>query len=383
MHDLLDHHANAIEYVLHAHEIPARVAGGTLSPRLVHFQLQLPPRVRPSHIAPLLGEIAEALQVHAVRLATDPETGDVVVEVPRPDPVAVRLLPLAKKVAQLVPPCTATLGIDTAGSPLLLRLDAPEVCPALVVGGEGAGKSALLQTMALSLALHNSPDTVRLLLIDLSGPGRRGRPKVSAWAGMEALPHLVTEPVREPQEAHLRLRWVGRLFHERAAMLAEGEPLEGAALVVLIDGLEETAAGPRTAETFDLLDRLAREGRELGVYLVASSKGSSLAEQMTWGARLVGRTKNADAARQAAGRQGTGAEGLLGAGDFLALLGGETVRFQAASLTPDEVARTVALLAQVAEAETVSAELELRSRRPAAGGARPGPKLLQGRSPAK
>ncbi|HUS16475.1 MAG TPA: DNA translocase FtsK, partial [Chloroflexia bacterium] len=265
MRDLLDHHANAIEYVLHTHDIDGRVIGGTLSPRLLHFELRLPPTVRLSRLAPLLGEIAGALQVAAVRLAPDPETGDPILEVPRPDPVAVRLLPLAKKVAPVVPACTATLGLDTGGAPLLLRLDAPEVCPTLVAGMPGAGKSGLLQTMAVSLALHNSPDTLRLLLVDLSGPGRRGRRGISVWAGLEGLPHLVTEPVREPQEAQIRLRWVGRLLRERESLLAEGQSIEGAALVVLIDGLEEIASGPHAREFVDLLDRIAREGRELGV----------------------------------------------------------------------------------------------------------------------
>ena len=46
-----------------------------------------------------------------------------------------------------------------------------------------------------------------------------------------------------------------------------------------------------------------------------------------------------------------GAEGLLGAGDFLALLGGETIRFQAATARPEELLRTAALLQQVAEAK--------------------------------
>ena len=70
---------------------------------------------------------------------------------------AVRLLPLARRVAEIAPPCTATLGSDVGGSPLLLRLDAPEVGPTLVSGEAGAGKSALLRSMALSLALHNGP----------------------------------------------------------------------------------------------------------------------------------------------------------------------------------------------------------------------------------
>ena len=169
MRDLLEHQANAIEYVLHAHGINGRVAVARLSPRLVHFQLQLPPADARRRLTSLLHELTEALEVEAVRLAPDPETGKPVLEVPRPDPVPVRLLPLAQKVAEVVPPCTATLGLDTTGTPLLLRLDAPEVCPALIAGRTAAGKSGLLQTMALSLALHNGPRDLRLLLLDLSG----------------------------------------------------------------------------------------------------------------------------------------------------------------------------------------------------------------------
>jgi DNA segregation ATPase FtsK/SpoIIIE-like protein len=176
----------------------------------------------------------------------------------------------------------------------------------------------------------------------------------------------------------MRLRWVGRLMKERAELVQEGEPVEGASLVMLVDGLEELAAGPHAAESLDLLDRIVRDGRELGVYLVASSRGSGLVEQLSWGARLVGRCRDAAAARAASSMQGSGAEGLLGGGDFLALLGGEAVRFQAATLSPEEVARTVALLEQVADAEQMSAEMELQAGRPSA--ARKGPQMVQRRS---
>jgi hypothetical protein len=61
-------------------------------------------------------------------------------------------------------------------------------------------------------------------------------------------------------------------------------------------------------------------------------------------------------AHAASAIHGSGAEGLLGAGDFLAVLGGEMLRFQTASVTPEEIVRTVGLLQQVAEAEARAAE---------------------------
>ncbi len=356
MRDYLERQANAIEYVLHAHGISARVGGGTLSPRLIHFQLQLPPPVRMARLTPLLHELTEALEVDAVRLAPDPDSGAPVLEVPRPDPVPVRLLPLARKVAEVVPPATATLGLDTTGTPLLLRLDAPEVGPALIAGSAGAGKSNLLQAVALSLALHNAPRDVRLLLLDVSGPGRRGQRGISPWMGLEGLPHLVTGPVITPEEVHLRLRWVNRLLNRRLEQLADSEPLEGSTLVVLLDGLHATLRGQGGQERGELLRHLATEGRESGIHLVASTMDAALSDDIPWGARLVGRMPDQGQAHIASGIHGSGAEGLLGAGDFLAVLGGEMLRFQTASVTPEEIVRTVGLLQQVAEGEARAAE---------------------------
>ncbi len=171
---------------------------------------------------------------------------------PRPDPVPVRLLPLARSVADAAPPCAATIGQDVTGAPLLLRLDAPEVGPVLLCGDRGSGKSALLRGMALSLALHNGPDTLRLLLIDASGPARRA-PRGGAWAGLEALPHLVGDVAADAAEARLRLRWVQRLAERRAELAADGEPIEGENLVVLVDGLDALLDGPDGGELeFDL-----------------------------------------------------------------------------------------------------------------------------------
>lgn len=344
MQRFLETQANIVEAVLDAHGIAARVAGGTLSPRLVHFALALPPGLRLGGLTPALPALAEQLGVEAVRLAPDAETGAPTLEVPRPDPQPVRLLPLARTVADIAPPCTATLGRDVTGAPLLLRLDAPEVGPVLVAGETASGKSALLRSMALSLALHNGPDTLRLLLVDLSGAGRRGA-RGGTWTDLAGLPHLVGAPVRDPLEARLRLRWAARMATSRLEMADEGEPIEGANLVVLVDGLDAALAG-RDAEEMERIIREIAAGRDVGVQLVAAGRDPGLSELLDWGARVVGRLPDATAAGLAAGVRGTGAEGLLGKGDFLAVLGGDVIRMQAGFVTTGEVERTVDLLAQ-------------------------------------
>jgi DNA segregation ATPase FtsK/SpoIIIE-like protein len=355
MHQYLERQADVVEAVLSAHGVAGRVRGGTLSPRLVHYHLALPADVRMADLGSLLPDMAARLKVAAVRLAPDAQDGRPMLEVPRPDPTPVRLLPLARSVVEVVPPCTATLGSDTGGIPLLMRLDAPEVGAVLISGDKGAGKSALLRSIALSLGLHNGPDTLRLLLIDLSSPGRWGR-KGGTWAGLHDLPHLLCSPLQDPHEAQLRLEWVARLIARREEQAADGEPIEGANLVVLLDGVDAALSSAAGREFAAALARIILRGREVGVQLVATTRVAAGLGRLGWGARVAGRCVDGAEAQAATGIPGTGAEALLGAGDFLVVLGGEVSRFQAAYATGEEVERTVGLLAACAAARAEAAD---------------------------
>jgi DNA segregation ATPase FtsK/SpoIIIE-like protein len=126
--------------------------------------------------------------------------------------------------------------------------------------------------------------------------------------------------------------------------------------VVLLDGLHAALRGQGAQERTDLIGHLAAEGRAAGIHLVAATTDATLSGDIPWGARLVGRVAEPEQAHAAAAIHGSGAEGLLGSGDFLAVLGGEMLRFQTASVTPDEIVRTVGLLQQVAEGEARAAE---------------------------
>jgi S-DNA-T family DNA segregation ATPase FtsK/SpoIIIE len=359
MRDILDRQAGTIEYVLHTHGIRAQVDSGKLSPRLAHFHIVLPQGVRPAQIAPMVPELASALGVTGCRLANAAD--GLYLEAPRPDPVPVRLLPLVQRVADVVPPATATLGLDTDGTPLLLRLNSPEVDPVIVAGEEGAGKSSLLRSMVLSIALHNSPDRVRLLLLDCTGEG-------IAFHGLEQLPHLACPIAGGPVDALVSLRWALRMLSRRTHAGFDGElffddeepasaspfdfsslQAEEASLLVLIDGADRLcSSGNRRAdaEAADALRRLLSNGSSHGIHLVMSAERPDeiVGVNPVWGARIVGVVNSAEDARVATGVKGSGAQGLLGDGDFLVTLNAELIRFQAAAVSSTEVARAVDLI---------------------------------------
>jgi S-DNA-T family DNA segregation ATPase FtsK/SpoIIIE len=102
----------------------------------------------------------------------------------------------------------------------------------------------------------------------------------------------------------------------------------------LLDLLE---AGGKPVEA--ALTRVAQRGREAGIHLVAGAQKPSSAAlgpmlKANFPVRLVGRVGSADDARVASGVAGSGAEKLMGRGDFLAVACGEVTRFQAAWVPP-------------------------------------------------
>jgi S-DNA-T family DNA segregation ATPase FtsK/SpoIIIE len=361
MRDILEHQADTIEYVLHTHGLQAQVDGGKLSPRLAHFRLTLPPGVRPAQVAPIVPEIADTLGVVACRLSTSEE--GMYLEVPRPDPVPVRLLPIAQSVADVVPPTTATLGRDVEGTPLLLRLDSPDVDPVLIAGDRRAGKSSLLRGMALSLALHNSPERLRLLLLDCTGEG-------VAFRNLEGLPHLACPVAYGPVEALVSLRWALRAMSRRAHTrpsdddeLTFGDEDEGmsntpngeeAALVIMIDGADTLCMSNNrraASEGVDALRKLLSNGSRLGIHMVVATGRPEVLIEVSedWRSHISGAVSSVEAARIATGLKGSGANALLGMGDFMVSLNSELIRFQAGAVSEGEVAKAVALIQECAQ----------------------------------
>jgi S-DNA-T family DNA segregation ATPase FtsK/SpoIIIE len=92
---------------------------------------------------------------------------------------------------------------------------------------------------------------------------------------------------------------------------------------------------------------LTQRGREAGIHIVAATQKPTTAVlgplvKANFPVRLVGRVTSAEDARTASGWSGTGAERLMGRGDFLAVAEGRVIRFQAAHISPDEIQKVVA-----------------------------------------
>ena len=336
MRHKLELQAERIEMVLASHRIASRVMGGTVTPRLVRFQLATRMDVRLAQIKGLSEELALSLSVPSCRVVRD--NGALSVEVPRADPVRISLLDLSRRLACVWPPCSPLLGLDEAGTPLLLNLPSPDVAHVLICGTTGSGKTALARTMVLSLAMHNSQRQVQIVLAD---------PKSRGFAAMAGLPHLLCPPLVAIDKVLARLQWLVREMERRDA-----ERVDCPRLVVFIDELADLLlVGGKELEY--ALTRLSQRGREAGVHLVACTQKPTAAvigslTKANFPVRLVGSVTSPDEARLAAGVAGTGAERLQGHGDFLLVLKGQASRFTAAYVSPTEVPQVVARLRRTA-----------------------------------
>jgi len=341
MSRVLHFQADRIEMLLASHKVSARVTGGTVTPRLVRFHLTTPLGVKVRQVANLSEEIALSLGASSCRVYR--HQGQVEVEVPRDHGQVVPLLPLCQRLAgqgpggrHTVPPLTAVLGLDQEGVPLLLRLPSPNVAHVLIAGTTGSGKTALARTMVASLALHNSQRSLQLVLVDPKGRG---------FLPFEGLPHLLLPVVSRVDEA---LALLQRLVAEMERRDAEGRSEPG--LVVVLDELADLIqVGGRQMEA--ALTRLTQRGREAGLHLVACTQKPAAAVigglvKSNFPVRLVGSVASPEDAKVATGLAQTGAEKLLGQGDFLVVAKGQVTRMQAAYVSMRESRELVAQLSE-------------------------------------
>jgi len=335
MRRVLEYQADQIEMVLVSHRVPGRVTGGIVTPRWVSYRVFPEVSTKISRIVGLSEEIA--LRLGAPRVRVSRQGPIVQIDVPREDGQVVRLLSLCKRLKD-VPKQTAILGMDETGSPLLLRLPSPEVAHVLVAGTTGSGKTALARSIALSLAMHNRLGEIQMVFIDPKGNGFD--PFVSFDTPGASLPHLLRPAVRDVHQAIFLL---GEMVEEMVRR--DREKISEPRVVIFIDEVADLMEqGGKAMDR--LMTRLTQRGRSAGLHIIACTQKPLVASigsltRSNFPVRLVGSVASADDAKIAAGIPNTGAEKLLGRGDFLLVAKGHVTRFQAAYVSEQEIKQLV------------------------------------------
>ena len=183
---------------------------------------------------------------------------------------------------------TTVIGVASGNRPRPLKLEAKtDGVHGLIAGGTGAGKSELLMTLIVSLALRYAPDILNFVLVDYKGGG--------AFKPFAALPHVVDTVTNLNKAAVKRVFTAIRAEMERRQALNtttntkdiidyrlkglhhSHEPYPH--LFIIIDEYAEMIGdNPEFAEELDSITRL---GRAQGVnLLLASQRPTGISDQM-------------------------------------------------------------------------------------------------------
>lgn len=322
----LELQARDIEAVMSEHGVRAQVTGGYVDGGAVTFQVDEAAGIDAPTRNTLARVLRTLLGVSEVRLTGRGAQLDVMLD----DGERLDLLPLLESDIGLSP-AIASLGWSTDDRPLLVNLQDTTWNHIAILGGPSAGKTALLRTAAVALAISSRQSVAQMAFVDPNCV----RPEVDSGPGLGALhylPHALSAVLTDLEDVANGLAF---LVDECAHRRKHG--VRRPVIVVFIDNVDhllESGGAPIR----DALRQLLAEGHESGVQLVMAARPPQQDAEDHFGnllsrkslLRIVGRVGDAAAARRATRVSDSGAEELLGRGDFMVLREENAIRFQSA-----------------------------------------------------
>ena len=273
--------AGIIEKTLQSFGIQARVVEINLGPSVTQFAIEIALGTKLSKITSLANDLALATQAHTgqVRIeAPIPGRNLVGIEIPNRnlEIVSLKTMLAAPQIKTQKSRTAVPLGLDVSGNPIIA--DIARMPHVLIAGTTGSGKSVLVNAFISSLLFRNSPNEVKLILID---------PKRVELTAYNDIPHLLTPVVVEADKAVSALKWALKEMDRRYTRFAEAgvrnidsyNELAGFQalpyIVIFIDELADLMAlAPVDVE--DSIARLAQMARATGIHLVLATQRPSV-----------------------------------------------------------------------------------------------------------
>ncbi len=336
--------ANIIKRTLESFGIAVEMGEINVGPAVTRYTLKPAEGIKLSRITALNPDLSLALAAAPIRIeAPIPGKSLVGIEVPNKSAAIVRLgslmnYPEFHKSGQL----GFVLGRDVSGEPVFTSIE--KMPHLLVAGATGTGKSIFVHSLLISLLYKNSPETLKLVLID---------PKRVELSVYDGIPHLVSPVVTENKKAAGVFRWAISEMEKRYEMLQKSgsrdiksynashkdEPMPF--IVIAIDELADLMSS-FGREVEGSVVRLAQMARATGIHLILATQRPSV-EVITG---LIKANITARVALQVASQIDSrtiidtpGAEKLLGRGDLLFISAelSKPKRIQGSFITEDEI----------------------------------------------
>ncbi|OGN74601.1 MAG: hypothetical protein A2X25_06225 [Chloroflexi bacterium GWB2_49_20] len=283
--------ARLIEETLASFGAPSQVVEISRGPSITQFGVEPlfvetrngRTRVRVSKIVSLADDLALALAAPRIRIqAPVPGRSYIGIEVPNEEMSLVMLRDVVESdnFKRIRSSLRFALGKGVAGHPLVA--DLASMPHLLIAGTTGSGKSVCVNSILTCLLLNNTPDDMRMVLID---------PKRVELTGYNGIPHLLSPVVVEMDRVVGALQWMTREMDNRyhrfaevgarnivdynARLAAQGSGPKMPYIVVVIDELADLMMiAPDESER--TVTRLAQLARATGIHLVIATQRPSV-----------------------------------------------------------------------------------------------------------
>ncbi|MBN1262279.1 MAG: DNA translocase FtsK, partial [Anaerolineae bacterium] len=378
--DLIRKQARIIEETLLSLGAPVKVMEMNTGPVVVQFGVEPQfietrsgkrTKVKVSKISSLADDLALALSARSIRVeAPIPGKGLVGIEVPNIEPSVVALRDVIESQAfgKLKGTLRMGLGQDVSGQAVAADLRAmPHL---LIAGTTGSGKSVCVNAIITALLLQNTPDTLRIIMVD---------PKRVELTQYNGIPHLLTPVIVDVDRVVPALRWTMREmdtryrrfarigarniedFNRRMHQSGEDDPLPY--IVVIVDELADLMM-QSPEETERVICRLAQMARATGIHLIIATQRPSVDVvtgliKANFPARIAFAVASSVDSRVI--MDTPGAERLLGRGDMLFMPPdiGQPLRLQGTFVSERELERLIEHWRQSSGSSTVTIQASM------------------------
>lgn len=265
--------------------VETRIVDISRGPTVTRYELQPCAGVKISKITALADDIALNLAAGNVRIeAPIPNKAAVGIEVPNKEKnaVGIREILESPEFVSAKSKLTVALGKDISGN--IITGDISKMPHGLIAGATGSGKSVCTNSIIISLLYKNTPDELKLLLID---------PKTVEFEPYNGIPHLLVPVVTDPRKAAGALGWAVTEMEKRYKMLSDrkvrnieeynefvenlgDEEIEKMPYIVIM--IDEFADLMQTAskEVEDHIARIAAKARAAGIHLLLATQRPSV-----------------------------------------------------------------------------------------------------------
>ena len=251
-------------------------------PIVTTFEFRPAPHIKVSKILTLQDDLAMALKAQTIRIQAPIPGKDVVgIEVPNQNLETIYLKEILESEVfkNASSPLTMALGKDIVGTPFVT--DLKKLPHLLIAGTTGSGKSVGINAMLLSLLYRNSPQTLRLMMID---------PKMLEFSIYNDIPHLLTPVITEAKKAITALSNMVAEMERRYKIMSQtrtkniesyNEKMKSDGgeqfpyIVVIIDELADLMmTSGKDVELY--IGRLAQMARASGIHLIVATQRPSV-----------------------------------------------------------------------------------------------------------